>query len=64
MANAAAVIATAPARLTHAIASRHYGNISRRAAVTPASASANTIRSINSTPARSQGSGYQSSRRG
>ena len=64
VANAAAAIATAPARLTRAIASRNHGNISRHAAVTPASASANTIRSINSTPARSQGSGDQSARRG
>jgi hypothetical protein len=64
VANAAAAIATAPARLTRAIASRNHGNISRHAAVTPALASANTIRSINSTPARSQGSGDQSARRG
>ena len=48
VADAAAVLATAPARLTLAVASRNQDNISRHAAVTPASASANTIRSINS----------------
>ena len=40
MADAAAVLATAPARLARAAASRKHDNISRRAAVAPAAASA------------------------
>ena len=64
VADAAAVLATAPARLTRATASRKHDKSALTKNRSTARVLSNTIRSINSTPARSQGSGYQSARRG
>ena len=56
VADTAAVLATAPGRLTRTTASREHGNISRRAAV--ASAAASTAASDVSRPGAVDGEGY------